>query len=252
MSRYATLAMAALLLGLATPGCEDQGITLITEPDPGSSEPSTPSTGFPPTADEEAIPPTVSILTPADGSSFAVLEDVVFEGQCTDGEGVPVGGDGVYWDPRPCMADPHDMQCAVTFCVPGRDTTTLRCRDANGLTAEASVTIDVYVSYARNIEPYPRGFGCTGCHGAGRQEGGIRLDSYLELTTGGNQNGPLIVPGDSTRGILIPQLLAAHYDPDPESLMTSIPWVWMPLEMIETWWTLDLLAHWIEEGAPDN
>lgn len=199
-----------------------------------------------------ADPPTAEILAPADGSSFAVLDEVVYEGRCTDWQGNPVTGSEVYWDPRPCMADPHDMQCSVVFAVPGRDTTTLRCRDANGLTAEVSVAIDVYVSYASNIEPYPLGFGCTDCHGANRQEGEIRLDSYVDLTTGGNANGPLIVAGDASQGTLIPKLLTGHHDPSSEALMTSIPWVWMPLEMIETWWTMDLLAHWIAEGAPDN
>jgi hypothetical protein len=199
-----------------------------------------------------ADPPTAKILAPADGSSFAVLEDVHYEGRCTDSEGKPVTGSGVFWDPRPCMADPHDMQCAVTFYVPGRDTTTLRCRDANGLTAEVSVTIDVHVSYARNIGPYPLGFGCTECHGANRQEGGVRLDSYVDLTTGGNANGPLIVAGDAGQGILIPRLQAAHHDPDPKTIFDHVPWVWMEPEDIETWWTLDLLAHWIDEGAPDN
>ena len=199
-----------------------------------------------------ADPLTATILAPADGSSFAVLEDVVYEGKCTDSQGNLVTGSEVYWDPRPCMADPHDMQCAVTFYVPGRDTTTLRCADANGLTVEASVTIDVYVSYARNVEPYLSGFGCTECHGAGRQEGGIRLDTFSELTTGRNENGPLIVAGDAGQGILIPRLQAAHHDPDPKTIFDHVPWVWMEPEDIETWWTLDLLAHWIDEGAPEN
>ena len=199
-----------------------------------------------------ADPLTATILSPADGSSFAVLEDVVYEGKCTDSQGNLVTGSEVYWDPRPCMADPHDMQCAVTFYVPGRDTTSLRCADANGLTVEASVTIDVYVSYARNVEPYLSGFGCTECHGAGRQEGGIRLDTFSELTTGRNENGPLIVAGDAGQGILIPRLQAAHHDPDAKTIFDHVPWVWMEPEDIETWWTLDLLAHWIDEGAPEN
>jgi hypothetical protein len=199
-----------------------------------------------------ADPPTVTIISPADGSSFAVLDDVFYEGRCIDSQGSEVTGQGFIWTPRPCMADPHEPRCGVSYYVPGSDTTVLRCTDADGLTAEASVTIGIYVSYARNIEPYPHGFGCTECHGTARQEGGVRLDSYQALTTGGNANGPLIVPGESGQGILIPKLLTHHHDPSREALINDIPWVWMPLEMIEHWWTTELLADWIAHGAPDN
>jgi hypothetical protein len=268
------MAFVALLLSLGLASCGEETITGSNHGSPDGVQETSPSVGpeeespagregasssnqeqestptdTPPIGD----PPTATILAPADGSSFAVLEDVVYEGKCTDSQGNLVTGSEVYWESRPCMADPHDMLCAVSYYFPGQDTTTLRCKDGNGLTAEpVSVTIDVYVSYARNVEPYLSGFGCTECHGAGRQEGGIRLDTYSELTTGRNENGPLIVAGDAGQGILIPRLQAAHHDPDPKTIFDHVPWVWMEQEDIETWWTLDLLAHWIDEGAPEN
>ena len=87
-------------------------------------------------------------------------------------------------------------------------------------------------------------------HAKAAQEGGIRLDTHEALTTGGNAHGPLIVVGDATQGILIPKLLARHYDPDRSTLTTPFFWGWVM--DLEGWWVQQMLAPWINRGALDN
>ena len=78
---------------------------------------------------------------------------------------------------------------------------------------------------------------CESCHGAERAEAGIRLDSYEAIMTGGNDNGPLIVEGDPTGGILIPQILSDHYPVGGYGLELS------------QWMGETILPVWILEGA---
>ena len=77
--------------------------------------------------------------------------------------------------------------------------------------------------------------GCTACHGEAAQLGGFRLDSYTAITTGTNNDAePLIVEGDASQGILIPQIQTGHQGA-PHG--TTI---------------VDDLTSWINDGALDN
>ena len=52
---------------------------------------------------------------------------------------------------------------------------------------------------------------CVSCHGAEKQEGGLRLDSLTAAKTGGEQ-GPAIVPGDVAKSLLVKAI--TFRDPD--------------------------------------
>ena len=77
---------------------------------------------------------------------------------------------------------------------------------------------------------------CVQCHMGGTGFKGVNLDSYANILAGGD-NGPLVVPFDSTdsTALLIPKLESNHNDgPD------------------DVGFVMDLLSQWIDEGAMDN
>jgi hypothetical protein len=63
----------------------------------------------------------------------------------------------------------------------------------------------------------------------------VKLDSYDNIIAGSvDASGPLVVPGNSSMGILIPKLDANHNNgPDDEGFVP-------------------ILAQWIDEGAQQN
>jgi hypothetical protein len=197
--------------------------------------------------------PVVTILAPQDGQTCAVLDEMHLEGLCVDGNGNRVTGEAVYWAPNMWMGEWRRFEQSVdVVCTgPGPQTISLVCTDANGITARAEVTVGYFLSYRFNVQAVLADFGCTGCHGPERQDGGIRLDTHLALTTGGTGSGPLIVPGNPSAGILIPRLLAPHHDPDWLELTTPFYWGWV-WGSIEGWWVEHFLAPWIANGALDN
>lgn len=194
--------------------------------------------GFVGTASVEiavANPPILSITSPADAAVFAQGADVTFEGSGEDFDGNVLAGDQLVW-----TSDIDDqIGTGATFTVndltPGTHIITLTGTDANGLSSTLSVTIDITPSFSLSIQPYFTENGCTACHGAGAQLGGFRLDSYTEITTGTTTGGdPLVVPGDATQGVLIPQIQAGHqgapHGTDIEAYLIS----------------------WVNAGAEDN
>jgi mono/diheme cytochrome c family protein len=66
-------------------------------------------------------------------------------------------------------------------------------------TPEAETAADV--SFAADVLPVFESR-CLQCHGPSRVEGGLRLDSYANLMTGGDE-GPSVVPGDATASLLV-------------------------------------------------
>ena len=103
-----------------------------------------------------------------------------------------------------------------------------------GSTVDFMVPEPSVVSFATDILPY-FDTSCNSCHGAAAL-GGIRLDSYTEVSTGSNANGPLIVAGDSNdaTAILLPKVEADHNNgPDDAAFAVD-------------------LAAWIDAGADDN
>ena len=205
--------------------------------------------------------PVVTILAPEDGQTCAFFDEMRFQGSCVDRNGDPITGPGFHWERDDIdfwMEEErkHERSIDIWCSAPGPETISLVCTDADGITARAEVTVEYIISYGFNVQAVLADFGCTGCHGPERQDGGIRLDTHLALTTGGNGNGSLIVPGDATRGILIPRLFASHHDPDWNTLTTPFYWGWLDPDAncgaVERFWVELFLAPWIADGAPDN
>jgi len=79
---------------------------------------------------------------------------------------------------------------------------------------------------------------CQKCHGEKKQESGLRLDSKVGWTKGGD-SGPAIVPGDPSMSLLVKKIREA----DPENRMPPKD----PLSSNE----IETLEKWIAMGAPD-
>lgn len=79
---------------------------------------------------------------------------------------------------------------------------------------------------------------CAACHGA---QGGLSVASRADLIRGG-LHGPAVVPGDTEESLLI-QTLRGTWEAGKQ-----MPLGGTPLTKAE----IDLIARWIEAGAPDN
>jgi len=156
-------------------------------------------------------PPTVTILSPSDGEVFEDSESVILRGEAYDPEEGRLDGNRLLWSIDGANLGRGSEVYANTG--PGTHKISLRATDFEGATGSATITITIWADYsfANDILPFFSDH-CVQCHGAERSEGGIRLDGYEAIVTGGNQHGPLVVAGDPTQGILIPKLLAEHHD----------------------------------------
>lgn len=184
-------------------------------------------------------PPSALILSPADGSEFS-LGLIEFRGLGSDVDEGQLVGDRLRW-----MADGQLLGVGdeiETFDLEaGIHRITLVATDAEGEVGRDSITISVRVSFADNVLPtFLRR--CAECHGSETAEAGVRLDSYAAIVSGENRNGPLVVAGDPTQGILIPKLEAEHHD----------EWGWgMDLDT-DAWFVDAVLTPWILDGLPNN
>ncbi|VTR92284.1 colicin uptake protein : Multidrug resistance efflux pump OS=Singulisphaera acidiphila (strain ATCC BAA-1392 / DSM 18658 / VKM B-2454 / MOB10) GN=Sinac_3148 PE=4 SV=1: PSCyt1: PSCyt2: PSD1 [Gemmata massiliana] len=70
--------------------------------------------------------------------------------------------------------------------------------------AKKSATVD----YAKQIKPILAAH-CYECHGAGRSEAGLRLDTVAGIRKGGNSGG-IIVPGNSANSLLVSVICGAE------------------------------------------
>jgi cytochrome c553 len=77
---------------------------------------------------------------------------------------------------------------------------------------------------------------CTGCHGAEKQKGGLRLDSKTAMLKGGD-NGSAAVPGDAEKSLLVQMI---RYDSD----------VKMPPKGKLGDAEIAVLTAWVKGGAP--
>ncbi|MEJ7593712.1 MAG: c-type cytochrome domain-containing protein [Planctomycetaceae bacterium] len=110
------------------------------------------------------------------------------------------------------------------------------------LTTRSVVSADEgEVDYARDVKSIFRER-CYACHGALKQEGGLRLDTGSLAKTGGD-NGAVIVPGDVAHSPLIERISA----PDESVRM---PPEGKPLTTDQ----ISMLTRWVQSGAvsPDD
>lgn len=73
---------------------------------------------------------------------------------------------------------------------------------------------------------------CLTCHNASVATGGLVLETYNEVMTGGN-NGPAILPGDAEDSLLVQRQREGHFGQLSDD-------------------DLELVIRWIEGGAPEN
>ena len=104
--------------------------------------------------------------------------------------------------------------------------------DVSKLPVAAKVTAD----FSRDIQPL-FAVRCVKCHGAEKQEGGLRLDAKLPAMTGGD-SGKVIEPGKSAESRLIHLVSGLERD-------NPMPPKGVPLTVYE----IGLLRAWIDQGA---
>jgi cytochrome c len=105
-------------------------------------------------------------------------------------------------------------------------------------TDDVMITVEAVpapVSFATDIQPYFDA-NCVVCHSGGTGQAGVNLDSWAAVLTDGN-NGPVVVPGDSNQGTLVPELESGDMPPGGPPA---------PADFIQD------LRDWIDEGALDN
>lgn len=83
---------------------------------------------------------------------------------------------------------------------------------------------------------------CTGCHGAEKQKGGLRLDSHEAVMKGG-EDGAVVVAGDPKKSELLRVLLLPkdhddHMPPPKKPQLTEDE--------------IAKIKAWIEKGAPGD
>jgi uncharacterized membrane protein/mono/diheme cytochrome c family protein len=92
--------------------------------------------------------------------------------------------------------------------------------------------------YAKQIHPILDS-NCVACHGEGKTKGGLRLDSYDALMSGG-KDGPVIVAGDPTKSLLIQRVTLPL---DHKQFMPAEGK--RPLRVEE----ITIIKSWIQQGA---
>ena len=104
--------------------------------------------------------------------------------------------------------------------------------------AENDVLPPRTIDYDREIKPllFQK---CAACHGALKQNSGLRLDAG-ELIRKGGDNGPTVVPGHSIRSVMIDRVTAQDHSirmpPEGQGEKLSAS-------------QIDLLSRWIDQGA---
>ncbi len=94
--------------------------------------------------------------------------------------------------------------------------------------------------YVRDVKPL-LAERCSGCHGAIRQKGGLRVDT-ADLLQRGGESGPAIEPGKSQESLLIERVTAAGAN---RSMRMPPPGEGVALDDAE----IGVLRQWIDEGA---
>jgi len=193
----------------------------------------------------ENAAPVVTIVLPVDGTEYFDTENILFEGSATDAEDGNLTGGLLDWssDVDGALGQGEELTIAAADATLGAHVITLTATDTGGAIGEASVNITIVeatsaISFDASVLPYfsAAEANCVQCHGGASPTGGISLESYDGIVNGVDGDGnPLIVIGDATGGVLIPQLDASHFDgPDDAGFVTNV------------------LTDWINDGAPNN
>jgi uncharacterized membrane protein len=98
-----------------------------------------------------------------------------------------------------------------------------------------TATVVPGISFAHDILPILKSR-CTNCHGGQKTERGLNLTSY-ETLMAGSENGPVIIPKDSTNSPLAEALIERKMPKRGPKLSPE---------------QAQLIIDWIEAGAPDN
>lgn len=104
------------------------------------------------------------------------------------------------------------------------------------LSISAACAEEARVDYSQQIKPILAAR-CVSCHGAKKQQVGLRVDFGRGMLDGGD-SGPVIVAGDSAKSLLVHAITgtegASQMPPDGESLAAA---------------DIDLIRKWIDQGA---
>ena len=102
--------------------------------------------------------------------------------------------------------------------------------------ATLQTTIAQKVDFERDVQPILEE-NCLHCHGGDEQESGFRVDSRLALLKGGDYGEPGIVPGDTSKGLMIGAI--EHTEEGLE----------MPLDGKLSDESIAIIKRWVEQGA---
>ncbi len=269
MNRMTVAALAAFLLPVCTFACLDENLTAVEETEapatdtgqdllaadgptqPGEDAPESGDAPDDPAEPDVNHPPIARVVGPCDGLRIYEGRGSYITGSASDVEDGELSYESFEWDldGRTIPGCNRWDGWAEAGCGPGGfidryelgpQVLTLTVTDSDG--AQGSDSITIYgiefrdASFTDDVLEFLLDY-CAGCHGVERAEGGIRLDSYEAIMTGGNENGPLIVKEDPTGGILIPQILSDHYYVDGWGAHIS------------KWMGETIIPVWILEGA---
>jgi len=258
MNRMTAAALAAFLLPACTFACLDENLTAVEETEapatdtgqdllaadgptaPGEDAPESGDAPDDPAEPDVNHPPIARVEAPCAGMRIYEGRGMYFWGSGSDVEDGELSCESFEWDldgrPIPCSG----FGGFIDRFELGPQVLTLTVTDSDGARDSDSITIYGVefsdVSFTKDILSFLQ-YGCESCHGAERAEGGIRLDSYEAIITGGNENGPLIDRSDPTGGILIPQILSDHMYFDGWGIHIS------------QWMGETIIPVWIREGA---
>ncbi len=95
--------------------------------------------------------------------------------------------------------------------------------------------------FETHIRPLLAGH-CLTCHGARRQEGGLRLDTHENLLRGG-ESGPAVVPSSSAQSLLMQAVRREGLEMPPDKSLTD-----QQIQLLQRW--IDAGANWPQNAQP--